>query len=56
MNENHLRHMYQAWQQQNDDYIQDWMAFVQYAATINGSVADIMLKELVKYSWFKTTK
>ena len=48
--------MYQAWQQQNSEYIQDWLQFIEYASRIYGITQELLMKELSNYSWFKTTK
>jgi aryl carrier-like protein len=53
MFESELRHMYQAWQQGQDNYILDSHRFVEWAAAWNKASTDVMLKELQRYSWFK---
>lgn len=51
--ETHLHHMYQAWQQGNDDYIKRYMDFAEFAAGHNNMTTDAMLGQLQTYSWFK---
>jgi hypothetical protein len=53
MNGTELHRMYQAWQQGNDHYVKDWFYFAQYAAGINNSTTEAVLKVLEKYYWFK---
>ena len=53
MNGNELQRVYQAWQQGNEHYVKDWFYFAQYAARINNTNTEIMLKTLEKYYWFK---
>lgn len=48
-----LQHMYQAWQQGQDDYVRDWYAFVEFAARQCNTTGDIVMRELQKYYWFK---
>jgi hypothetical protein len=50
---NNLHHMYQAWQQGNENYVRDWARFVEWAARQNNTTADNIMRELQKYSWFK---
>ena len=45
--------MYQAWQQGNENYVLDWVEFVEWAAHQNNTTADAVMRELQKYSWFK---
>ena len=54
MREMHLLHMYQAWQQGNDNYVRDWQRFINLAAVWNNISPDNLLCELKKYNWFKT--
>ena len=56
MNEQMLKHMYQAWLQGNNNYVSDWLHFVDFVSKINGTANDILIKELMNYSWCKTTK
>lgn len=49
----HLHHMYQAWQQGNEDYMYRYMDFAKFAAGHNNMTVDAMLWELQKYHWFK---
>lgn len=53
MNESELQRMYQAWQQGNDHFLQDWYYFAQYAARLNDTNTEIMLETLQKYHWFE---
>lgn len=48
-----LQHMYQAWQQGNENYIRDWYAFVEFAARQYSTTGDVVMRELQKYYWFK---
>jgi len=50
---NNLQHMYQAWMQGNENYVQDWAKFVEWAARQNNTTSDNIMRELQKYSWFK---
>jgi len=47
-----LQHMYQAWQQGNPDYIQDWYRFVQLATKWLGVNEDEIMQTLSKCRWF----
>jgi len=51
--EQHLHHMYQAWQQGNEDYMYRYMDFAKFAAGHNNMTVDAMILELQKYHWFK---
>ena len=51
--ERHLHHMYQQWQQGNEDYMYRYMDFAELAARHNNMTADAVLLELQKYYWFK---
>jgi len=53
MGESELRHMYQAWQQGQDNYIYDWYRFVEWAATWNKSNPDAVMQVLQRYRWFE---
>jgi len=53
MVESELRHMYQAWQQGQDNYIYDWYRFVEWAATWNKSTPDAVMQVLQRYRWFE---
>jgi len=53
MFENELKHMYQSWQQGQQDYVLDWFRFVEWAAAWNKTSTDVMLQELQRYQWFK---
>jgi hypothetical protein len=54
-NEQELLKMYQAWQQDNDHYVRDWSFFVEYAAKWCNTTGDVIMRELQKYYWFKTS-
>lgn len=53
MQEQQLLHMYQAWQQGQDDYARNWQRFVILAAGWCAVSSDDVLRELEKYNWFK---
>lgn len=48
-----LHHIYQAWQQGNENYVLDYKEFVQYAATEHNMSYMDMLDKLKKYHWFQ---
>ena len=48
-----LHHMYQAWQQGNENYVRDWSKFVEWAAEWNRTTTENVMKELTKHYWFK---
>ena len=48
-----LHRMYQAWQQGNDNYVRDWVRFVEWAASWNNTTSEEVLKQLEKCYWFK---
>jgi hypothetical protein len=50
---NNLQHMYQAWQQGNNDYVRDWARFVEMAATQTNTRADVIMRELQAAEWFR---
>lgn len=50
---NTLQHMYQAWQQDNPNYVRDWAYFVEWAAKQTNTSADRVMKELQATQWFK---
>ena len=45
--------MYQAWIQENSNYIQEWYDFVIWAAKWNRTTTDDMLKQLENCKWFE---
>ena len=53
MMQSNLQHMYQAWQQGNDRYVQDWANFVEWAAKLNNTSNDNIMRELQTCRWFK---
>jgi hypothetical protein len=52
MNESTLQHIYQSWQQGNENYARDWSFFVEYVAKEFDKPADEVIRHLQKYSWF----
>jgi len=52
MDERLLLHMYQAWQQGNEDYIDHWVDFVEFVQAQTHRQQDAIIRELQKYSWF----
>jgi len=52
MNEHILKHMYQAWQQDNDNYRRDWSIFVLKAASTFGTTGDEIMRILQTCNWF----
>lgn len=53
MHEIELRQMYQAWQQGNENYVRDWVNFVEWAAYWNKTTADAVMRELQRCHWFE---
>lgn len=53
MNERSLHHIYQAWQQGQEDYIRDWSRFVEWAASVNNTTGDAVMKILQTTYWFE---
>ena len=53
MFESDLLKMYHAWMQGSNNAMSDWMKFVEWAAFWNQTSYEIMMEELMKYSWFK---
>lgn len=53
MDERLLLHMYQAWQQGNEYYAEQWVDFVEFVATQTHRQQDTIIRELQKYSWFQ---
>jgi len=45
--------MYQAWQQGNEYYAEQWVDFVEFVATQTHRQQDTIIRELQKYSWFQ---
>jgi predicted transposase YbfD/YdcC len=52
MNTRALQQMYQAWQQDNEDYIYRWVDFIEHAARILNQQQDEIMRELQKCAWF----
>lgn len=48
-----LEHMYQAWQQGQEDYVRNWASFVEWAAKLNNTTGDVVMRELQKCHWFQ---
>lgn len=48
-----LEEMYRAWQQGNENYIQDWVHFVEMAAREARVTNAEMMRELQRYHWFE---
>jgi hypothetical protein len=53
MYDRELHHMYQAWQQGQDDYVRDWLRFVEWAAQWNKTTNQNIIDQLQKQNWFK---
>jgi hypothetical protein len=47
--------MYQAWQQGNEYYAEQWVDFVELVASQSIRKQDEIIRELQKYSWFQWT-
>ena len=45
--------MYQQWMQGNENYIRDWATFVEQAAKWQNTTADVIMRDLQKYTWFE---
>jgi hypothetical protein len=52
MNNRLLETMYQQWQQGNNNYIQDWVKFVELAAIEFKKPEDAIIRELQTQTWF----
>jgi hypothetical protein len=44
--------MYQQWGDGQTHVGERWLEFVEMAARVNGTTADVMMRELQKYHWF----
>ena len=53
MDSRQLQHMYQAWMQGQEDYVRDWVHFVEWAARMNNTTGDVVMKVLQTTYWFK---
>ncbi len=53
INANHLYHMYQSWCQGIDDPSREWSFFVEWAAKMNGTTGDEIMRVLQTTYWFK---
>jgi hypothetical protein len=47
-----LHTMYQQWQQDNENYVLDWLRFVELVAREHKTTEDQVIKELQKHRWF----
>lgn len=47
-----LLSMYQQWGDGQTHVGERWLEFVEMAARVNGTTADVMMRELQKYHWF----
>lgn len=52
MNEHLLSHMYQAWQQGNNDFVTDYKFFVNFVSKHFDTDYDTMFSILKNYCWF----
>jgi hypothetical protein len=52
MNNRLLEIMYQQWQQGNDNYVYDWIRFVELASREFKKPEDEIIRELQKQRWF----
>jgi hypothetical protein len=52
MNNNALQIMYQQWQQDNENYVYDWVRFVELASKEFKTPEDAVIRELQKQRWF----
>lgn len=51
-NESWLKHIYQQWSCNQDDFDRSYQVFVKIAAGVMAISHEAMLEELKKYSWF----
>jgi hypothetical protein len=56
MSPQHLQIMYQQWQQDNENYVLDWIAFVEIAAREYQTTQDEVIHQLQKCYWFHWPK
>ena len=52
MSPQHLQIMYQQWQQDNENYVLDWIIFVEIAAREYQTTQDEVIRQLQKCYWF----
>ena len=52
MSPQHLQIMYQQWQQNNENYVLDWIVFVEIAAKEYHTTQDKVISQLQKCYWF----
>lgn len=52
MNNTMLQIMYQQWQQDNENYVYDWVRFVELASREFKKPEDEIIRELQKHRWF----
>ena len=48
-----LQHMYQAWMQGQENYVRDWYDFVEWAAKMNNTTGDAVMRILQTCHWFE---
>jgi len=51
----HLQHMYQQWQQGNENYVTDWVEFVELVAKELHAPEHEIIRQLQKCPWFQWT-
>jgi hypothetical protein len=56
MDSRHLHHMYQAWASGQEDAERDWYHFVEWAARLNNTTGDAVMRVLQTTYWFKKPK
>jgi hypothetical protein len=56
MSPQHLQIMYQQWQQNNENYVLDWISFVEIAAKEYQTTQDEVICQLQKCYWFHWPK
>jgi len=52
----HLQSMYQQWQQGNENYVDDWVEFVELVSKESKMNQDDIIRELQKCHWFQWPK
>jgi hypothetical protein len=53
MNERELHHMYQAWIQGQQDYVNKWVDFIEWAARWHNTTGDEVMRVLQTTYWFQ---
>jgi len=56
MDSRHLQHMYQAWASGQEDAERDWYHFVEWAARLNNTTGDAVMRVLQTTYWFNIPK